>query len=72
MISKLLATIGKQCVSCGACSYACPVSAISMDRGLRAVVDAALCVGCSKCYQICPASIITMERREAQNENEHG
>ncbi|NIZ46790.1 4Fe-4S binding protein [Entomospira nematocerorum] len=58
---KNLATIGRHCVSCGECSLICPVQAITMDRGLSAVVNAMVCIGCGKCAQHCPAGVIKMQ-----------
>lgn len=52
------AYIGKECVACGACRRVCPVGAIEIDRGRRAVVEPAVCVGCGKCAAICPAGVI--------------
>lgn len=52
------------CVACGCCAKICPLSAIQVWRGIRAVVDEARCVGCGKCVRECPASVI--ELREVQ------
>lgn len=51
------------CVACGCCVKVCPLGAISIDRGIKAVVDRDKCVGCGKCARECPASVI--EIREA-------
>ncbi|NIZ40717.1 4Fe-4S binding protein [Entomospira entomophila] len=62
---KHIAIIGNHCVSCGECSLICPVQAITMDRGLTAVVNSTICVGCSQCATSCPAGVITMQPRDS-------
>lgn len=49
-----------QCVACGCCVKVCPMGAISVERGIYAVVDTEKCVGCGKCARECPASVIEM------------
>lgn len=51
----------RQCVACGCCALVCPVSAISVPKGVYAVVDMEKCVGCGKCAKECPASVITIK-----------
>ncbi len=51
------------CVACGCCVKVCPLGAITISRGICAVVDPEKCVGCGKCAKECPASVI--EIREA-------
>ncbi len=53
----------KLCVACGCCVKICPVQAISVWKGLFAVVGDK-CVGCGKCAKECPASVIALEVRE--------
>lgn len=48
------------CVACGCCMKICPRSAITIPRGVYAMVDEELCVGCGKCAKECPASVISM------------
>ena len=43
------------CVACGCCMKVCPLSAISVFRGLWAQVDG------SKCVKECPASVIKIQ-----------
>lgn len=50
-----------QCVACGCCIKVCPRDAITIPRGIFAVVDENLCVGCGKCVKECPASVIGLE-----------
>lgn len=54
----------KTCVACGCCMNACPLSAVTIYRGMYAQVDAERCVGCGKCAAACPASVIEIEVRE--------
>ncbi|HBB29571.1 MAG TPA: 4Fe-4S ferredoxin [Clostridiales bacterium] len=49
------------CVACGCCLKACPKDAISITKGIYAVVDKNKCIGCGLCEKACPASIIRME-----------
>lgn len=62
--SKKLAVVGAECVACGTCVKVCPLGAISIYKGLTALVDPDKCVGCGKCSLACPASVITIEARE--------
>lgn len=64
MVSRRIANIGKECVACGTCLRACPAGALSVPKGLRAVVAAEKCVGCGKCGHACPAGVIEMIARE--------
>ena len=47
-----------KCTGCGACSAACPKSAIRMEENLfaekRPKVDKRLCVSCGRCEAVCP------------------
>ena len=61
--NKKITCIGKECVSCGACVRVCPLGAITIYRGLTAVVDERKCVGCGICAKECPAGVITMKTR---------
>lgn len=71
-MSKKLAYVSSQCVACGCCLKACPLGAITVPSGVRAVVEAARCVGCGKCAAVCPASVISIaDRSEAAEKGEH-
>ena len=48
------------CVACGACAKVCPRQAITIHRGLYALIDSDRCVGCGLCARECPASVITI------------
>lgn len=62
--SKKVAAVGNGCVACGSCTKPCPVKAISVYKGLYAIVDRSLCIGCGKCAVACPAGIIEVAARE--------
>jgi len=63
-LSKKKANIIGQCVACGCCVKTCPLDAIAISKGIRAVIDEQKCVGCGKCEDACPASVIFMALRE--------
>jgi ferredoxin len=60
MASKFIANNTADCVACGACVTRCPKGAVTLYKGVRAVVDAALCVGCGACVKVCPAVVMTL------------
>lgn len=64
--SKKVANVTKGCVACGNCAKACPINAISIYKGLYAIVDPAKCVGCGKCAAACPGGIIEIKQREEE------
>lgn len=57
---KKCAFVLRDCVACGCCAKACPQKAISIHKGVRAVVDENRCVGCGKCEKACPAAVISI------------
>jgi len=59
--AKKLAYIGKHCVACGVCIETCPIRAIMVFGGIRAVVDESKCIGCGKCAKSCPANVIIIK-----------
>ena len=64
MASKRYAQVGKDCVACGSCVKVCPKGAISIWKGVKAMVDTTSCLGCGKCAKECPAGAITLVQRE--------
>jgi formate hydrogenlyase subunit 6/NADH:ubiquinone oxidoreductase subunit I len=52
--------ITSACVSCGACSDACPAGAISQGDDAY-VIDAAACLDCGSCSDTCPNGAIVPE-----------
>lgn len=55
------------CVACGCCKRVCPMNAISINKGIFALVNQEKCVGCGKCAKECPASIITIKENNYEN-----
>ncbi len=55
-----------RCVACGVCAKVCPRGAVSVDRGMWAVVDDGRCVGCGLCVQACPAGVMHKQERRKQ------
>lgn len=51
----------KLCVACGCCLTACRLNAVSIHKGVYAVIEKAKCVGCGLCAKKCPASIIEIK-----------
>ena len=56
------------CVACGVCTKVCPKSAVTIFKGIYAVVDAAACVGCGLCERNCPAGAIRVEVYKDEHE----
>ena len=60
------------CVSCGICAQACPVSVLGMKREGRSgkyrnvfpELVRAGCIGCGSCARSCPMDVIRMEEEE--------
>ena len=60
-LKKKAVVLRDECVACGSCIKSCPKNAITIHKGIYAVVDESLCIGCTKCMKICPASVIEMK-----------
>ena len=45
--------ISDECISCGACAGACPMSCISQGAE-RYEIDANVCISCGTCAGVCP------------------
>ena len=50
--------ISEDCISCGACSEACPIDAIS-EGDTQYVIDADTCIDCGACAGTCPVEAIS-------------
>lgn len=66
MASKRYAQVNDYCVACGSCIKVCPMSAISIWKGVTAQISQTSCVGCGKCSSECPAGAIELKDREVQ------
>lgn len=51
-------TITETCIGCTACVKACPVDAITGDRGEMHVIHDEVCVDCGLCGYVCPPECI--------------
>jgi formate hydrogenlyase subunit 6/NADH:ubiquinone oxidoreductase subunit I len=49
----------KICTACGACISACPVQAISGERGAVPSLDMKKCIKCGACKEVCEVEAIT-------------
>lgn len=47
-----------KCTGCGTCIRYCPVSAIELGGGGKAVIDREKCIGCGECIAVCPEGAI--------------
>ena len=63
MKAKRVAKITEQCVACGCCVKVCPLGALQVVHGIKAIVSEDICVGCGKCEMECPASVISLVER---------
>ena len=52
--------ITEECIKCGTCVEACPVSAIS-EGDDQYVIDADACISCGTCEANCPIGAIVEE-----------
>lgn len=68
--SKKVSVVSKECVACGSCVKACPLGAVSVYKGMYAVVEDEKCVGCGSCARACPAGIISIIKRGGGTEHE--
>jgi NADH-quinone oxidoreductase subunit F len=52
------------CKSCGMCLKACPVSAISGEKGKPYKIDSKLCISCGSCRSACKFKAVLTEGRQ--------
>ena len=62
---KKAVVLTKECVACGCCVKSCPLAAVSIYKGMYALVDENKCAGCGRCITACPAQVISLAVREA-------
>lgn len=48
----------EKCIACGTCVRVCPVEAVSIREGGKAVIDTETCIGCGECVAVCPVQAI--------------
>ncbi len=59
--------VASNCIACNACTYDCPVDAITItDKG--PVIDREKCIGCGKCISTCPHDAIVPASDSLRNE----
>lgn len=56
-----------QCLSCGACTRACPANALIMETDVKAgtrrwELSMARCIYCGRCEEVCPTKAITLSQ----------
>lgn len=52
----------KKCRSCGECERCCPVKAIRVEKGKRAVVNLDKCIRCYCCQELCPFKAVKIKK----------
>ena len=52
------------CTMCDACSKACTIHALEMDKSGRVTVEQPYCVNCGACAAVCPEGAIHMQRTD--------
>jgi len=57
MGEKVTIKISDECINCGACVDACPVSAIE-QKGAKYEIDIDKCIMCGGCAGMCPVNAI--------------
>jgi len=53
-------SMSDDCMSCGLCVKACPVTALTLERKQEPVLDPRKCIGCCCCHEICPEKAVSM------------
>jgi uncharacterized protein (DUF362 family)/Pyruvate/2-oxoacid:ferredoxin oxidoreductase delta subunit len=47
-----------KCVFCGRCAAACPMQALTVEKGARPRLDPRKCIECCCCHEVCPEQAI--------------
>jgi NADH-quinone oxidoreductase subunit F len=55
----------KACKSCGMCSKACPVSAVSGKKGKPYRIDGKTCISCGSCRSVCKFNAVFTEGKKS-------
>ena len=53
------------CTSCNACKKACPVNAVSGEKGVPYTIDAVACIACGSCRDACRFGAVHAEKRDS-------
>ena len=54
----------KSCKQCGNCALACPMKAITFEKGSNPSINLDICIGCGVCAVKCPTQAIHMRKRK--------
>ena len=46
------------CIGCSVCVNRCPVGAITLNEGQKAVINEDECIRCGQCHDICPEEAV--------------
>lgn len=55
------------CIKCGKCIQACPVTAIAFNDNKNVTLSPEICIGCCCCHEICPVSAVEMTQSPLLN-----
>ena len=56
------------CVGCGICVDDCPVDAITLKDGQKAVINEDECIRCGQCHDICPQEAVRNDSEKIPDE----
>ena len=59
--------VSDACVFCERCVKACPMRALSQEKGEKPMLDPGLCIGCCCCHEVCPEDAIAMTQSPLLN-----
>lgn len=55
--------VSSDCIRCGACVKACPVSAMRLEEsGME--IDRELCISCMRCFSVCPVQALRLDGKK--------